>query len=263
MGSWVAGMRAGWVWKGVHSDAQSLLEHSCSSRNHSLYLTPYQLYKYCFILVQNEAYSFISWILVKYSHQQDGCSAACIWESTGLCMCSKWWGLTAVISSFWASSWVHPEEPCKNFSVFVYRWGKWSSGKGFVCLFHQQTQQSHEFNPMLPYLGRMALKCDLKPCPLLNGTWAHAEPMCTKALLGLRMPFRSRTWEHGDATPASHPNFPSIEKPFLLQILSWESHVLTRVNIIWEVQWQWNGYGLLAVAHQTCVALDTQMLFVT
>ena len=33
--SWVAGMRVGWGWNGVHDDAPSLLEHSCSSRNHS------------------------------------------------------------------------------------------------------------------------------------------------------------------------------------------------------------------------------------
>lgn len=263
MDSWVAGMRVGWGSKGVHSDVLSLVEHSCSSSYHSFYLNPYPVYKYCFILVQNEVYSFISWIVAKYSHQQDGWSAACVWESTGLCMCSKLWGLTAVIFSFWAALWVGPKELWKDFSVFVYWWGKGSSDKGFVCLFHQQNQQNHELNPMLPYLGRMALKCDLKPCPLSTGTGAHAEPACAEALFGWRVPSRSRTQEHRDATCASGPNFASVEKPFLLQILIWESHMLARVNITQQVQWQWNGYGLLASAHQTSAALDTQMLFVT
>lgn len=60
MDSWVAGMRVGWGSKGVHSDVLSLVEHSCSSSYHSFYLNPYPVYKYCFILVQNEVYSFIS-----------------------------------------------------------------------------------------------------------------------------------------------------------------------------------------------------------
>lgn len=87
MDRWVTGMRVGWGWKGVHSGAQPLLEPSCSFRNHSL--CPYPLHKYYFTLVQNEVYSFVIGILAKYSHQKDGWSAACVWETTALCMCSK------------------------------------------------------------------------------------------------------------------------------------------------------------------------------
>ena len=137
-------------------------------------------YKYCFILVQNEVCFFITWILAKYSQQQDGWSAACIWQSTGLRMHSKLWGLTSVIFIFWATLWVHPKELCRDFSVFVYQWGKWSLGKAFVCLFRQQTQKSNDFSPVVPCFGRMVLKYDLKPCLHLNGTWACAESACLR-----------------------------------------------------------------------------------
>lgn len=182
---WGDVMTVGWVWDRVHSDAQFLLKHACSSGNHPLHLTPYQLHKSLF-------YSYAEWNvnfhwLNRCRIQSSGrcCSAAFTQESTSPCMCSNFWALSGVTCSFWALFWAGHEECHKDTHAFIYQWGKGSKGKGFVCLLHQQIQQSHECNLMFP-----------------------------------------------------------------------------RVNIARQVQWQWHGYGLLAMAHQTHAALDTQMVFV-